>query len=614
MIRWVLKYSSFVLIVGILLLTSLLACAEDNRLFDFTQSAKFFYFSTAMCIIMPVAIINTWLAKQVSLNKIDLLLFFALLFVSLNRFVFQAVNCFTLAYYELVELYLFYNIIRYLPSKFFCWLLLAVIAGASIQAGYGNLQSLGYYFSNNPDFKITGNFFNPGPFAGYLSFSVPLIWGLSFIALEALNKPDIKIAVKIRFVKYLIIFLASAASLNIAIALYAAESRAAFLAAIAGLIFLFGARFRKIIFRKYTCSFVGYIGFACLLILLSFAGFKLYLLKKDSADGRLFINRVSLNMIKARPFIGVGFAQYKAGYMEYQAAFLATNQIQDKEMFTFDNDCAFNEAMQFTVENGVTGLAILLVLIVVIAKAQYRAIDMLILSVMAAMLAAVVFSFFSYPSQILPIKLNFTIALAILASYDTKWVFTLRYTKIHSLVILLACLIVVFVCQKRLAEIKEAYSYWGQGNSLSEDKTFGDAAANYKKAQYQLGKNGYFLEEYGHALKNDSDYYHAVQVLSTCCLYLNNSAVQMDLGDCYRAIHDYKRAEIAYKTANSMAPGLFYPQYALVKLYFEVHQIQKGILLANAIILQKPKKNTIAYHDMLNEIIDLLNSATAFKK
>lgn len=614
MIRWASKYTSFLLVSGILLLISLLACAEDSRLFDFTQSTKFYYFSIAVLLITPLSIINTWLSNQVSVNKIDLLLFIVLLFISLNRFIFQSVNCFTLAYDELVELYIFYNIIRYLNAKFFYGFLLAVIAGASIQAGYGNLQSLGYYFSNNPNFKITGNFFNPGPFAGYLSFSVPLVCGAYFIALDKLNTPGIKLFIKVTYVKYAVVMLTILVSLNIAIALYSAESRAAFLASIGGVIFLLAARFRTIILKRSTYCFAGFIGITCILLFLFFACCKLYLFKKASADGRLLINQVSLKMIKDKPFIGVGFGQYKAHYMEYQAAFITSHPIQNKEIFTSDNDCAFNEGMQFIVENGIVGLIILLVFILFIIKATYKSMDILILSVIASILATLIFSFFSYPSQILPIKLNFTIALSILASYDTKCAFTFRRTTIHSFAMFSACLIVVYIYSNRLAAITDAYRYWGQANSLSEDGAFLDAANAYKKAQHTLRKNGYFLEGYGHALKNDSDYYHAVQILNSCCLYLNNSAVQIDLGDCYRGMHDYRRAELAYKTANRMAPGLFYPQYALVKLYFEIHQNQKAILLGNKIIAQKIKKNTLAYHNMLEEIITLLHSAEAFKK
>src|SRR5690606_26336819 len=44
----------------------------------------------------------------------------------------------------------------------------SIILSGILQAIYGNLQLLGYFSSNNQYFNITGSFFNPGPYAGFL--------------------------------------------------------------------------------------------------------------------------------------------------------------------------------------------------------------------------------------------------------------------------------------------------------------------------------------------------------------------------------------------------------------------------------------------------------------
>ncbi|HYX06371.1 MAG TPA: hypothetical protein VE912_06515, partial [Bacteroidales bacterium] len=54
---------------------------------------------------------------------------------------------------------------------------LALIAGGLVQAVYGNLQLWGYYPSHHGLYKLTGSFFNPGPYAGYLASVFPAALG-----------------------------------------------------------------------------------------------------------------------------------------------------------------------------------------------------------------------------------------------------------------------------------------------------------------------------------------------------------------------------------------------------------------------------------------------------
>ena len=51
----------------------------------------------------------------------------------------------------------------------------------------------------------------------------------------------------------------------------------------------------------------------------------LYFYKQDSADGRVLIWTVCLEMVKDRPWLGWGFDGYIAQYMNYQADYLTAH-------------------------------------------------------------------------------------------------------------------------------------------------------------------------------------------------------------------------------------------------------------------------------------------------
>ncbi|MCD7933434.1 MAG: hypothetical protein LUH15_19920 [Tannerellaceae bacterium] len=79
---------------------------------------------------------------------------------------------------DLYGLTLLYIVVRQISIKRFNILFLALVISAVIQVLYGSLQLASYLPSNHILFKITGGFFNPGPYAGYLATIFPVILGI----------------------------------------------------------------------------------------------------------------------------------------------------------------------------------------------------------------------------------------------------------------------------------------------------------------------------------------------------------------------------------------------------------------------------------------------------
>ena len=96
--------------------------------------------------------------------------------------------------------------------------------------------------------------------------------------------------------------------------------------------------------------------------------FLLYRFKADSANGRLLMWRVSMEMIKEHPVLGWGHDGFTAHYMEYQARYLTDNPDSPFILLADNVNNPFNEYLLVLVNYGLAGLSLLLVLLVLLFK------------------------------------------------------------------------------------------------------------------------------------------------------------------------------------------------------------------------------------------------------
>ena len=154
------------------------------------------------------------------------------------------------------------------------WLLTGLLWGGMAQAVYGLGQLYGVWASHHATFPVTGSFFNPGPYSGWLACLIPMaIW----ILLNKRSQDTIERIARLSAWTYL--FLGGGV-------LIAAFSRAAWLAGAAGSLVILWPYIRTYLLPSgkrfnWALPMAG----AFLVILLS----ALYFFKKDSADGRLLI-------------------------------------------------------------------------------------------------------------------------------------------------------------------------------------------------------------------------------------------------------------------------------------------------------------------------------------
>ena len=273
------------------------------------------------------------------------------------------------------------------------WLL--ITAGA-LEAVWGLLQVYGYEPSNHSLYALTGSFYNPGPYSGFLAMCVP-------VALHEWLEGK-------RIWKHV----ALVALVLMLVVLPSGMSRSAWLAALVASGYVLGMHYRERLYRYRNVFWIG----GLLLILL---GIGAYHWKKDSADGRLLMWKVATQAVLDQPWQGVGWEYVAGAYGDAQERYFASGAASEQEAHVAGApEYVFNEYLQVAMAWGVPALCGILLLVGGCFCLGHRG---GMFGICGALISLGVFSFSSYPFQFM----EFIVALiALLVScamgYRKVWV------------------------------------------------------------------------------------------------------------------------------------------------------------------------------------------------
>jgi O-antigen polymerase len=648
------------LIAGLILL--ILPSVSMDSLMNGTQSGKTILFIRLSIGTGSILVLRLILFPNPRLVKIsipDVILFTWIFYAALNGWVKEIpVSLRLVEFYGLILLYV---ALRQTGQSYFSLLFPALILGGGIQAIYGNLQLWGWYPSHHNLFKMTGSFFNPGPYAGYLACIFPAALGFYLFRIKPFLPGHDKISIKDKLKRIQPVFLSSLIRkvsssfrggkrqdgptqskqdwtgviiipvlILIALVLPASRSRAAWLAVSISTIWL--------LFFKYLVS--GWIQkyldtrLKRVIVLLSavvLAGATLtglYFFKKGSADGRTLVWKITLEMVRDHPITGVGFDQFKAHYMDYQAGYFEKDPEREEAMVAGDSNYAFNELLQQTAENGIIGLVLILaVLIGIFTSSAHRpdkheASDQLPdirrtgyeLSVIAkaGIVSILVFSLFSYPAQILPIKICLVFYLAVVAGLALQKTISIPGLSdkragrpiafILRIMLTLILLVGITAGYKFSKRYDQAYQDWQNAFQVYRMGAYEACLEDYEKAYPVLRDDGDFLTNYGKALSMTGKHSKAIEVLQQAAGRYPNTIVYTALGDSYKKLGETDKAEQAYLHAWYMNPSRFYPKYLLVKLYDESGQKEKAVMTAKELLGKQVKIESTAIKEIKAEM------------
>ena len=475
--------------------------------------------------------------------------------------------------------------------------LAVVVATGGIEAVSGMRQLHGFEGSNHSLFKLTGDFYNPGPYSGYLAIVLPVcLWMI------------------LRQTKIYLHYLGWIGLLAIIVVLPAGMSRTAWIAAAVSCGWVYWVqrigweKTKRYINGNRTLTIVSSI-----LILISIAGSLagIYLLKKDSANGRLLLWKITEQAIMEQPWTGTGLGGFPAAYAEAQAEYFTSGKASETEMMVAGcPEYGFNEFLQIGLEQGLVGL---MVFVLLLSYSLFRGVKNRQVGAAGGILALMVFSLASYPLQ-LP---EFWVVLVVLMGVadttvptDTPPTPSREGKRLLSVAVIggmTVCCGWLFWQQK---EYYKGYKKWNTMKMLYNSKAYEAAADGYEKLVPLMGHKPELLFETAQCLSKTERFAEANRLLERAMKLSADPMIHYMAAKNEQAQGNFLEAEYLLLHAIDILPERIYPYYLLTKLYTEPTFFQKDKFLktADAVLKKEPKVESTAIREMRTEVKNMLNN------
>ena len=327
----------------------------------------------------------------------------------------------------------------------------------------------------------------------------------------------------------------------------------------------------------------------------------LYIIKKDSADGRLLIWRIAISMIIDKPIFGFGPNGFEANYMSYQADFFEEHPDSSFILLADNISNPFNEWVRIGINYGITGIVIVICLLILAWKQGRKIQNKQRIIAYAIIIDLFCWSLFSYPFSIPFVWV--TIASLTFSAYTRKYFDYLKRKEVN-IVIFLASLSLIIIIYPSIRNRTE----WGAAQAHSQRGNTKAALNDFRSLYNHLSGDGRFLYNYGAELHYAGLYEESKCIMIECTSILNDYNLQMILADDYMHIGAPDSAILHYQIASNMIPARFLPLYQMMCIYSERQQDDKAKYIAQQIINKPVKVNSRSTELMIDKAIVILNS------
>ena len=475
--------------------------------------------------------------------------------------------------------------------------LTAIVVTGLVEAVLGMRQLHGFEGSNHSLFRLTGDFYNPGPYSGYLALVLPVcLWMI------------------LRQTKMYLYYLAWGTLLAIIVVLPTGMSRTAWIAAALSCAWVYWEQ--RIGWKKtktYIYEFKTLTIVSSVLVLISVAGALtgIFLLKKDSANGRLLLWKITEQAIMEQPWTRTGLGGFPAAYAETQAQYFASGEASETEMMVAGcPEYGFNEFLQIGLEQGLVGL---MVFVLLLGYSLFRGVKNRQAGAAGGILALMVFSLASYPLQ-LP---EFWVVLVVLMGIanttiyiDTPPTPSREGKKILSVAVIggmAVCCGWLFGQQKGYYQ---GYKKWNTLKMLYNSKAYEAAADGYEELVPLMGYKPELLFEAAQCLSKTERFAEANRLLERAMKLSGDPMIHYMVAKNEQDLGNYQKAENLLLHAIEILPERIYPYYLLTKLYSETafFQEDKFIKAADAVLTKEPKVESTAIREMRTEVKKMLKN------
>lgn len=538
-------------------------------------------FMLLSCILPNTTLVNSAMFQQFSFVFISLVLFFSLIIFSGSKLYVNPILLYIAGWAGYVLIHTFvrgecewyqsgYFIIGFIYMMALANLskkgvltskqVAIVFSGIGIlEAGWCILQFVRLLPPANSVFPISGSFDNPNITAMYLTAILP------FLLFNDKKK--------------LILWMAI---LTVLTAILILKCRTAYLGVMVILLYYLT-----------QTSFISYVKklskptkialTACVLFILFIGTFQLYHLKKDSADGRRFIWKVTTQMIAERPVWGYGYGLFAKNYNLQQAKYFKENKgtVQERQNARHVYN-AFNEYLEQTAKGGIIGGAFFVVFLIILIVQSYRYKNK---AALAILLAIGTMSLTNYVQAALPVWILLLTVAALLVSDSKRGYF------IHGMVskglyvsvlIPFVFLIWMFNAQRQLKI------------SIDEHLSSPDKMEQYAVA---AGSSEIYHRLYAKALIKAREYEKALDALCKAEIYTSSPSLFMSKATCLENLNRIEEAVENLETVYYMVPDDDDAKFKLMLLYDVLSQTDKMRSICTEIFsLNKPESRKINYY------------------
>ncbi|MDE6799210.1 MAG: O-antigen ligase family protein, partial [Phocaeicola sp.] len=412
-----------------------------------------------------------------------------------------------------------------------------------MEAVWGIRQVYGFTYSNHSLYALTGSFYNPGPYSGYLAMIFPVCLH------EWLKRKEYK--------KTIPYYMAVAGMLLILCVLPAGMSRSAWIAAAVSSVYVCGMHYKREIQHYISKQAVSFAVVTCILSGIALGG--IYQMKKDSADGRLFMWKIAAHAVSEHPWAGCGWNSVPAAYGQAQEDYFATGDYTvTEELVAGAPEYVFNEYLQVAIAWGVPVLCFGLL---IMGGSMYIGHKQGIYGLCGALLSLMVFAFSSYPLQF-PAFVSALVILVLACGIrvlplEKGW-FRLLFT-----ILLLVGSYGCFYNYQQKSKVVSACKQWTKSRMFYQSGAYRQAVECYAEIQKEMVGNARFMFEYGHALHKLHEPELSNRVLKEALKVSGDPMILNVIGKNEQEMKHYASAEQWFMRAVHRLPGRIYPYYLL---------------------------------------------------
>lgn len=437
------------------------------------------------------------------------------------------------------------------------------------------MQIAGLVSSSNELFPVTGISDNPNISAICLTLSIPFL----FIPISTKKS-------KINFLNQVL------GTVAVFIILYL-ECRTAYI----GLLILLGMillrrswRFRMK--KKYIYSLILLF---IIVIIYTFHG--LYQMKRESADGRFFIWKNSLELAVQDPFIGYGFQSFTTAYNDYQTDVLkALNKNDYCRYIAGYQYHIMNDYLEFTLQGGIIYLIILSLFLCI--SVFYRTGGLLLRSGLICYLGMSSFYCLFSTTQVM-LFLIIYIASCSFKEKQKEVQFNLAFiSPIWG--VTLGVLLISIINFFDYCQVLKIRSQMKRGEY--------DIASRTIETLY-IAKESYLIFSISSKIAAEKkNYKQALELSQKASLFQNHPQIYMDIGFLHYKLGDVNQSIQYYKRALDAKPSLYAPAYSLMNLYRTEGKHSEARYFANEIVSKTNKYTSEAIKTYINDANIYLHS------